>query len=630
MLAAALLSAATLTLVEGPVAPLERSPQALVVADFDGDGRDDVLVDGGRGLELVRGGRHGFERRRPALALPHAAYQLVADDFDGDGKLDVAARLVQDVIIARGDGRGRFTVQQRFPPVDLWGLRTFRGALYLHFRDRVEIRGRGGSFPLPLDAELAVGDLDRDGHGDLAWRARGRPEVATALARGDGYVAGPTAAVCTSGLGLGIQDGLLISTCREHAFRACDAELRCAPPVDRPVADGGLDLGDFDGDGRIDVAVGDLLQGWWEDEFDTGERVLVFRGLGGTAFAAPVQAPADLPSWTAAGDFDGNGRDDLAVYGQIGQRLASVLSAPTRWREAPARSRTHVRARRVRIEAASGHARVRIACSRGRGSCRGLLTLDRPGWTNGRPSRQTRLAFEVPRGQRRTFELPLASSATGRVSLSVHDRVSTTEHHVRLIGPTRSQRRASCLRGRVLARDAGGTVLRLRDRLAGCRFREGRHHSLGYEAQGPAAISGHLVAFGAVWCIADGGCDKRVTIGRPGSLERTSAPADPQPACREQLCADGVRRVVLSRAGAAAWITCTAGYRTVHPCRRPGDAVAVVRFDSRGMEVLARGPELRDLRLSRDGTQVVWRDGDRVRTASLAGAAQGAIGSAIG
>ena len=623
MFAAALAAAASLVLVEGPVAPLERPPDGMVVADFDGDGRDDVLVSRLRGLDLVRAGRRGFERRTPALSLPQPADQLSAGDFDGDGRLDVAARLSGGVMIARGDGKGRFTEHQRHTPVDyLWGLRTFRGAIYLHFRDRVEILGRGISYPLPLDAELAVGDLDRDGHGDLAWRAGGGTEVSTALARGDGYAAGPTADVCAGGRGMVIHEGMLVSTCREHPFRACDAELRCAPPPDGPAADAGLHVGDFDGDSRPDVAVGDLGQGWIDGDprkgYDAGERVLVFRGLGGIAFAEPVHAPADRPSWIAAGDFDGNGRDDLVALGQLGSRLAPLLSSPSRWRTRPARSRARLLGRRFPIAPADGAARIPIGCSRGRGRCQVVVGLG-----------QTLVSYSVAPGERVTRPLPLASIAGAQVTLSVRDQLARWTRRVRLVSPTRAERRDSCLRGRVIARGRAGTVMRIRRYLYACEFSDGRHRPLGFDAHGPVAIAGERVAFGHASCIADTGeCRKEVTVADLRSpVQRPPGrfgASDPELACRghERTCADGVRTVVLGRAGGAAWITCVPdGNQRIHPCSRAPGPVAVVRLDSRGLRVLDRGPGLRGLRLSATGRSVTWRSGGRTRRAAIGSAA---------
>lgn len=61
-------------------------------------------------------------------------------------------------------------------------------------------------------------------------------------------------------------------------------------------------LGDFDGDGKVDLVVATL-----------NDTVELFPGLGDGTFGAPISTAVTKPFAVAAADFDGDGRLDLAV-----------------------------------------------------------------------------------------------------------------------------------------------------------------------------------------------------------------------------------------------------------------------------------------------------------------------------
>jgi hypothetical protein len=60
--------------------------------------------------------------------------------------------------------------------------------------------------------------------------------------------------------------------------------------------------GDYDGDGKTDVAVYDAAAGWWLFHYSSGGYFYDHIGQGGTGFTA------------VPGDYDGDGKIDLAVY----------------------------------------------------------------------------------------------------------------------------------------------------------------------------------------------------------------------------------------------------------------------------------------------------------------------------
>ena len=106
----------------GAVVPVVPSPVGEVVGDFNGDGRLDI-VTASRHLErdnplsiLLGDGAGGFEARvvSPALVTPRA---LAAADFDSDGRLDVVVLDERGpaLTVLEGDGAGGFAAPAVLP-----------------------------------------------------------------------------------------------------------------------------------------------------------------------------------------------------------------------------------------------------------------------------------------------------------------------------------------------------------------------------------------------------------------------------------------------------------------------------------------------------------------------------------
>lgn len=223
-----------------------------------------------------------------SLSQPGVAW--TAADFDGDGDSDLAI-VTQDggVATAFNDGRGAFSVTTSPAGVPI------------------------GADDLPGFTQAVAGDFDGDGAVDLVISS---------------------SRVAASGVGC---EATLVLNQGAGTFGAGRSSLAVSDPADTPIsACTALNAGDYDGDGVLDFALAfydapngpDGLFG----------HVDVFRGNGDGTFAAPVvTAFSDgtgvyVSFAMDTADFDGDGRLDLAlgediVYrsGPGGQRV-QILS----------------------------------------------------------------------------------------------------------------------------------------------------------------------------------------------------------------------------------------------------------------------------------------------------------------
>jgi len=323
--------AARLRALEQIVTPI--GVVAVAGADFDGDGVWDAVVRGYDNIETVLLGGNGDGTFRPPILIDadSPGQSLVAADFDRDGKNDLV--IGGDVLLGNGDGTFRFMGSSGVAAFgagdvdgdgipDLVGLSGINNDLGVAF-------GTGdGSFGAPVITPLGFGnfgfvlaDVDGDGKSDLSFMSAsgglGYDTIRVWLSNGDGtfhesfthdalggspslFVADLTGEEKADLLASEASNGTLLYV--GHGDGTFDEPL----VLDTDSAIGAV-AADFDGDGIVDVVLS--TAGPWGTKF--------LKGLGGGTFAAPVPLPSP-------GQYNGWAHAVVTVSGS----LPDVLTTP--------------------------------------------------------------------------------------------------------------------------------------------------------------------------------------------------------------------------------------------------------------------------------------------------------------
>ncbi|MDX6383426.1 MAG: large repetitive protein [Blastocatellia bacterium] len=285
-----------------PVTYPAGAPYVITSGDFNNDGKVDLVAGDVTHSDLVMLLGNGDGTLKPPLITHQAAapYFLSANDFNRDGKLDLIAVNAAGISVFFGRGDGSFEAPVIYPV------------------------GRSPS-------QIRAADFNRDGWLDLAMLG-GNNDVDVLLAKGNGTFQAPTSYAFASGSGAALTvadfngDGkpdLLVAV---RSTKSVDVMLgngdgtfqpwvssssSASPNGSGPYA---LVAGDFDRDGKTDVALSD-------------EYLKIMLGNGNGTFKAPsfnFHLRNTSPDLKAA-DFNGDGKLDLVSAGVFSSQALQIM-----------------------------------------------------------------------------------------------------------------------------------------------------------------------------------------------------------------------------------------------------------------------------------------------------------------
>jgi len=335
--------------------------RALVLADFDGDGKPDVAVAAGDVYILLSRGGGSF---RTPVRIPAPAASVIAADLNGDGKQDLVVG-ADGVYVLLGNGDGTFKAPVRYTTggnVSSIALADFNGDGKLDIAtcgynssppanpNAGILLGNGnGTFQSVKSLSgfgagpywLVAGDFNKDGKLDLAIANKGDPAYGTDnggvlvfLGQGNGSFQNPTnypAGINPNFITAADVNGdnvldLIVATSAPNVLYKVDVLLGngngtfgATTAFSTEYGPFWIAVADLNGDGKPDLAIAHCC----------GETDTTFKfGNGDGTFQPDVHLAASVsPATLQVADLNGDGKPDLVVgLGGFGSAVAVFMN----------------------------------------------------------------------------------------------------------------------------------------------------------------------------------------------------------------------------------------------------------------------------------------------------------------
>jgi uncharacterized protein (TIGR03437 family) len=246
------------------------NPSAIAVGDFNGDKIPDLAIanEGDGTVTVLLGAKGGF-MPEPPFAAGTAPVSLAIADLNLDGNPDIAIANLDsnNITVLLGDGSGGFTADTSSP-----------------FAVPAVPQGDAPAQASPIS--LVIFDVNNDGYPDLITANEAANNITVLLGNAqEGFTAAPGSPF-SAGVGM------------------------------EPVS---LATGDFNSDGITDLAIVNYKDG--------NVTVLLGNGQAGFTLASGSPYPVGVsPRSVVAGDFNGDGKPDLAIVNEASSTVSLLLN----------------------------------------------------------------------------------------------------------------------------------------------------------------------------------------------------------------------------------------------------------------------------------------------------------------